>query len=195
MCGLTVFISLFAVAQNNNKMYTGSILDEKGEPVVGATIRVQGSKLATISDLDGKYRIDAPAGSKLIVSYLGYKNVTTVGGNLRLQASNTDLNEVVVVGYGSQKKADLTGAVSTIPMDDIQDLSSGGLAGMLGGLVTGLSVSGGQGRPGDNARLYIRDTNDLSDIGSTAQEPLFVIDGYIYPNDVKVGNVSENLGG
>lgn len=193
MCSLSVFISLAAAAQNN-KMYTGSILDEKGEPVVGATIRVQGSKLATISDLDGKYKIDAPVGSKLIVSYLGYKNVTTVGGNLRLLASNTDLNEVVVVGYGSQKKADLTGAVSTIPMDDIQDLSSGGLAGMLGGLVTGLSVSGGQGRPGDNARLYIRDTNDLSDIGSTAQEPLFVIDGYIYPNDVKVGNVSENLG-
>ena len=193
MCSLAIFISLTLAAQNN-KVYTGAILDEKGEPVIGATIRVQGSKLATISDLDGKYKINAPAGSKLVVSYLGYKDVSTAGGNVRLQTSNTDLNEVVVVGYGSQKKADLTGAVSTISMDDIQDLSSGGLASMLGGLVPGLSVSGGHGRPGDNAQIYIRDTNDLSDIGSTAQEPLFVIDGYIYPNDVKVGNVSENLG-
>ena len=79
-------------------------------------------------------------------------------------------------------------------MDDIQDLSGTGLASSLSGMVNGLSVSGGQARPGENARIYIRDTNSLSDIGSTAQEPLYVIDGYIYPNDMKVGNTTENLG-
>ena len=79
-------------------------------------------------------------------------------------------------------------------MDEIQDLANGGLAASLSGLVNGLSVSGGDARPGENARIYIRDTNSLGDVGSTVQQPLFVIDGYIYPNDVKVGNSSQNLG-
>jgi TonB-linked SusC/RagA family outer membrane protein len=79
-------------------------------------------------------------------------------------------------------------------VDEIQDLANGGLAASLSGLVNGLSVSGGDARPGENARIYIRDTNSLGDVGSTAQQPLFVIDGYIYPNDVKVGNSSQNLG-
>ena len=72
--------------------------------------------------------------------------------------------------------------------------ANGGLAASLGGLVNGLSVSGGDSRPGESARIMIRDTNSLGEVGSTAQQPLFVIDGYIYPNDVKVGNVTQNLG-
>lgn len=82
----------------------------------------------------------------------------------------------------------MTGAVASVPTDEIEDLANGGLASTLGGLVNGLSVSGGDGRPGENATLSIRDTKSLGDIGSTAQQPLFVIDGYIYPNDIKVGN-------
>ncbi|MBQ5620510.1 MAG: SusC/RagA family TonB-linked outer membrane protein, partial [Alistipes sp.] len=99
-----------------------------------------------------------------------------------------------VVGYGSQKKATLTGSVATVPMDDIQDLASGNLASTLSGLMTGVSVSGGESRPGESAKIYIRNANDLSTVGVTAQEPLYVIDGYIYPNDVKVGNTYQNLG-
>lgn len=90
-----------------------------------------------------------------------------------MTANDTDLGEVVVVGYGTQRKAHLTGSVATVPTEDIQDLSSGGLASTLTGLVNGLSVSGGEARPGENARLYIRDTNSLSDIGSTTQLTAF----------------------
>ena len=79
-------------------------------------------------------------------------------------------------------------------MEEIQDLASGNLASTLSGLVNGLSVSGGEARPGESARLSIRDVNSMGDIGSTAQQPLFVIDNYIYPNDVKVGNTYQNLG-
>ena len=111
-----------------------------------------------------------------------------------LKEDTQNMEEVVVVGYATQKKAHLTGSVATIPVEDIQDLSAGGLASMLRGLVPGLSVSGGQTRPGENAKIYIRDTNSLDEVGSTAQEPLFVIDGFIYPNDVKVGNIRQNLG-
>lgn len=185
--------ALPALAQNN-KMVKGTILDENGEPVIGATVRISGTKIATVTDFDGNYNLNVPENSKLIVSYIGYKDMPTTGGKIKLQTNNTDLDEVVVVGYGTQKKAHLTGSVATVPVDEIQDIASGGLASSLSGLVNGLSISGGEARPGENATIYIRDTNSLGDVGSTAQQPLFVIDGYIYPNDVKVGNSTQNLG-
>lgn len=190
--GLALTYTMPALAQN--QVVHGTVLDENGEPVVGATVRVPGAKTGTVTDFDGNYTLSAPSGKQLVVSYVGYKDVNTTGGRVQLTAANTDLNEVVVVGYGTQKKAHLTGSVTTVPVDDIQDLANGGLASSLSGLVNGLSVSGGDARPGENARMYIRDTNALNDVGSTAQQPLYVIDGYIYPNDVKVGNSTQNLG-
>lgn len=189
---LAMMCSLPALAQN--KTVTGTVIDETGEPVIGATVRVEGTQIAAVTDLDGNYTIEVPKDGKLVVSYIGYKDMTTAGGRIQLQTDSNDLEEVVVVGYGVQKKAHLTGAVGTVPMDDIQDLSSGSLASTLSGLVNGMSVSGGDARPGENARISIRDVNSLGEIGSTAQQPLFVIDGYIYPNDVKVGTITQNLG-
>lgn len=190
--GLALACALPVAAQN--KVVQGTVVDEHGDPIIGATVRVAGTKTATVTDLDGNYKLNVPNGGKLTVSYIGYKDVSTTGGRLQLSAVNTDLDEVVVVGYGTQKKAHLTGSVVTVPVEDLQDLANGGLGSSLSGLVNGLSVSGGDARPGENARLHIRDTNSLGEIGSTAQEPLFVIDGYIYPNDVKVGNTRQNLG-
>ena len=189
---LGLLMALPMMAQN--KTVQGTVIDENGEPVIGATVRVEGTKTATVTDFDGNYKLDVPKGGKIVVSYIGYKDAVTTGGQLQLEEDNSTLEEVVVVGYGVQKKAHLTGSVSTVPVDEIQDLASGGLASTLSGLVNGLSVSGGESRPGENARLMIRDTNSLGEVGSTAQEPLFVIDGYIYPNDVKVGNITQNLG-
>ena len=189
---LGLLMALPALAQN--KTQQGTVVDENGEPVIGATVKVEGTKDATVTDLDGNYKLDVPKNGKVIVSYIGYKDMVTTGGRVQLEEDNSTLEEVVVVGYGTQKKAHLTGSVATVPVDEIQDLAAGGLASTLGGLVNGLGVSGGDARPGENARLSIRDTNSLGDVGSTAQEPLFVIDGYIYPNDVKVGNTYQNLG-
>ena len=190
--GLAMTCALPALAQN--KVVQGTVVDENGEPVIGATVRVEGTKIATVTDFDGNYKVDAPADANIVISYIGYKDTNTKGGRVALDTDYNDLDEVVVVGYGVQKKAHLTGSVANVPMEDIQDLSSGNLASTLSGLVNGLGVSGGDSRPGESARLSIRDVNSLSDVGSTAQQPLFVIDGYIYPNDVKVGNVTQNLG-
>ena len=191
--GLMLMFSASALAQNQT--VTGTVLDETGEPVIGATVTVAGTKTATVTDLDGNYKISAPADAKVVISYIGYMPMTVKpGGTVTLQEDKQTLEEVVVVGYGAQKKAHLTGSISTVPVDDIQDLANGGLASSLSGLVNGMSVSGGDGRPGENARISIRDVNSLGEIGSTAQQPLFVIDGYIYPNDVKVGNITQNLG-
>ncbi len=184
-----------AFAQNAVK---GTVVDENGDPVIGASVRLAGKGGAeggVITDIDGNYTISVPKGAKVVISYIGYLPQTVVpGGKTQLKEDSQNLEEVVVVGYGVQKKAHLTGSVATVPMDEIKDLSAGGLASMLSGLVNGLSVSGGESRPGATATIYVRDTNSLGDVGSTAQQPLFVIDGYIYPNDIKVGSVQQNLG-
>ncbi len=195
----TLFLALVMVCalpmQAQNQTFTGTVLDEQDEPVIGATVTVAGTKTATITDFDGNYKIDVPKGGKVTISYIGYLTKTVnPGGTVKLEEDKQTLEEVVVVGYGTQKKAHLTGSVATVEMNDVQDLANGGLASSLSGLVNGLSVSGGDARPGENARLSIRDVNSLGEIGSTAQQPLFVIDGYIYPNDVKVGNAYQNLG-
>jgi len=191
--GLMLMCSASALAQNQT--FTGTVVDELGEPVIGATVTVEGTKIATVTDLDGNYKISAPAGAKVVISYIGYMPQTVKpGGMVKLQEDKQTLEEVVVVGYGTQKKAHLTGSVGTVDMDDVQDLANGNLASSLSGLVNGMSVSGGDSRPGEPARISIRDVSSLGDVGSTAQQPLFVIDGYIYPNDVKVGNTYQNLG-
>lgn len=192
--GIAAMTSVPVLAQN--QAIKGTVVDEKGDPVIGATIRVNGrDDVGSITDLNGNYSISVPKGTKITISYIGYEPITvTAGGRVQLKEDAQSLEEVVVVGYAVQKKAHLTGSVATVPMNEIQDLASGGLANSLGGLVNGLSVSGGNTRPGENATMYVRDTGSLSSIGSTSQQPLFVIDGYIYPNDVKVGNTTQNLG-
>lgn len=191
----STFTSAFAQAQIT---YSGTVLDETEQPIIGAAVKIAGSTQGgTITDLDGKFTIKVPAGSTVEISYIGYTTQRIKDFNqikIVMKEDAQQLDEVVVVGYGVQKKAHLTGAISTVPMDEIKDLSSGNLASMLSGLVNGLSVSGGDARPGENARIYIRNSDNISAIGSSPQEPLFVIDGFIYPNDVKVGNTMQNLG-
>lgn len=176
---------------------TGKVLDEAGEPIIGASVQVIGTTTGTITDADGNFSIAAPAKSNLQISYIGFisQNVKAENGkSITLKEDNQQLEEVVVVGYGVQKKAHLTGSVATVHMDEIQDISSAGLSTMLSGMINGVSVSGGDARPGENASIKIRETNSLGDVGVTSQEPLYVIDGYIYPNDVQVGNETQNLG-
>lgn len=182
---LTMVFAVPALAQN--QQYKGSVLDENGEPIIGASVIVAGSKgTGTITDIEGNYTISAPAGAKVSISYIGYDTQTvSAGGTVKLVPSDVTLNEVVVVGYGSQKKAHLTGSVATVPMEEIQDLSSGNLSSTLSGMVNGMSVSGGESRPGEAATITIR---------GNSGGPLYVIDGYIYPNEVKVGTTVENLG-
>lgn len=192
--GLLALLAMPAFAQNQT--FKGTVVDEAGEPIIGASVVVEGQKgMGTVTDFDGNYSLQAPKNAKVTISYIGFLPQTVKpGGKVELKEDSQSLEEVVVVGYGSQKKAHLTGSVATVPVEDIQDLANGGLASSLSGLVNGLSVSGGDSRPGENAKINIRDANSLTEIGSANNGPLYVIDGYIYPNDVKVGNVSQNLG-
>ena len=188
--GAAMVCSVSATAQNQT--VKGTVVDENGEPVIGASVVIAGKQgQGVITDLDGNYTIQAPKGSKVTISYIGYITQTVVpGGKVKLKEDSQNLEEVVVVGYGVQKKAHLTGAISTVPMDEIQDMSSGDVASSLSGLVNGLNVlSPTIDRPGESSRLSIRDASSIGDVGGTAQEPLYVIDGFIYPNSQKLGNV------
>ncbi|MCH5306747.1 MAG: TonB-dependent receptor [Prevotella sp.] len=191
------FMALFSTpALAQDQTVKGTVLDESGEPIIGASVVVAGDKgKGTITDLDGNYTLSVPKNGKVVISYIGYLPQTVApGGTITLKEDSQSLEEVVVVGYGTQKKAHLTGSVASVPVDDIQDLANGNLASSLSGLVNGLSVSGGEGRPGESASMRVRDAGSLGSLGVNSQSPLFVIDGYIYPNDVKIGNETKNLG-
>lgn len=192
---LAFMMALPTLAQNIT--YKGVVVDESGEPIIGASVKVAGTTTGTITDLDGKFQVVVPSGKQVEVSYIGY--ITQVLTNFKqtkiiLKEDSKQLDEVVVVGYGTQKKAHLTAAIATVPVDEIQDISSGSLANTLSGLVNGVSVSGGNSRPGENARISIRQNDVLTSMKATNVEPLYVIDGYIYPTEVKVGSTTENLG-
>ena len=176
---LALVLSIPAFAQ---KTYTGTVVDENGEPVIGASIKIVGTTTGTITDFDGKFSLAVPEGKSIEISFIGYitqkisdfKNTRIV-----LKEDTQQLEEVVVVGYGVQKKAHLTGSVESVPMKELQDIPTGNIASALSGMVNGVSVSGGESRPGENATIYVRGADNMKEIGSSAQQPLFVIDGFI----------------
>ncbi len=178
-------------------LYQAKVVDSQDEPMIGATVRVADTDIVSITNIDGDFSIKVPKGGRVEVSYIGYIPTTITDFNIKtvvLKEDSETLDEVVVVGYGTQKKAHLTGAIATVPMEEIKDLADGNLASSLSGLVNGLSVVGGNAQPGDPASMYVRGVRDLGQIGSKVQQPLFVIDGVVYNNDVKVGNVYTNPG-
>ena len=132
---LMSIVSLNASAQTTVK---GTVVDEAGEPIIGATVQVKGSTTGTITDFDGNYTIAVPAKGQLVVSFIGYisqtitdmKNATKVV----LKEDAQMIEEVVVVGYGTQKKSHLTGSVETVPVEEITDLATNDLTGSLRGL-------------------------------------------------------------
>ena len=132
---LMVFFAIPALAQNQT--VTGTVVDETGEPIIGASVVVDGQKgVGTITDFDGNYSLSVPKGAKVTISYIGYISQTVKpGGKVQMKEDSQSLEEVVVVGYGTQKKAHLTGSVGTVDMNDVQDLSGANLSSALDGLV------------------------------------------------------------
>ena len=117
---IIIFSLLFSVSANaQNKVVTGTVYDETGEPVIGATVQVKGTKFGTVTDFNGNYKLEVPEKAKVTVSYIGYVAVETTGGSVKLQEDRTSLEEVVVVGYGTQKMKNVTGAVEAISSEDL----------------------------------------------------------------------------
>ena len=169
------------IEQQTSKI-KGTIVDSKtGEPIIGASVKVKGTKLATITDIDGNFELNAPEGAQLQVSYVGYKNEEFEARNgmkIEIYEDSESLEEIVVVGYGTQKKESLTGAMANIKADKLKDVTSATVENMLNGKVSGVYVAPGSGRPGSTGAIVIRGQTSIN--GATA--PLWVVDGVIVGN-------------
>ena len=179
------FILAFALpayAQQPQKV-EGTVIAENGEAIIGASIMIEGTNVGTITDINGHFTIQVPAKGRLAVSYVGsISQIISDLNNPRIVLKDAkQLDEVVVVGYGSQKMRNVTGALETISPKEISDLSVSNLGASLSGLVNGLSVSGGNSRPGDAAALTVRQASVVSAYspGGGDASPLYVIDDYI----------------
>lgn len=155
----------------------GQVVDQNGEPLIGATVKVKDSNAGAVTDVDGNFQISAPANAILVVSYVGYqdKEVAVRGRaiieHIQLTADETVLDQVVVVGYGTQKKADLTGSVSVVNADEMKKVSHSNISSMLEGKVAGVQITS-DGQPGADPSVRIRGIGTFG-----TQAPLYVVDG------------------
>ena len=187
---LLLVMPAVAWAQTSSSfVLTGVVKDTDGLPVPGAAVMVQGGE-AVVTDFDGNYSVRVEANSVFTVDCLGYSRATVkVGGrahiDVTLEIESTMLNELIVVGYGTTKKTNLTGAVSVIKSDELKDRSALDVGHMLQGSVPGLNVTSSSGRPGQAVTLNIRGWNSIN-----GGSPLVLIDGvegdiqYVNPADV-----------
>ena len=184
-CSVGVLLSLSLFAQNI-KVH-GVIKDESGEPIIGATVIQKGTTNATVTDLDGNFIFMVPSTATLSISYLGYttKNVPVQGRqvlNIELSQNSKQLNEVVVIGYGTMKKSDLTGSIGSIDAKKLNEQPVANIGQSLQGKVAGLQVVDA-GKPGDNVSIKIRGLGSINNC-----DPLVVIDGI--PTDLGLNNLN-----
>lgn len=171
----------------------GKIVDENGEPLPGSTVIVKGTNNATITDVGGNFSISVPSDATLIVSFIGYKSIEisvdgkTELGNITLVSDTKEIDQVVVIGYGTQRKVDLTGSVAVVNTDELKKVSNSNISTMLQGKVSGVQITT-DGQPGADPTVRIR---GIGSFNSTA--PLYVVDGVpmgttirdFSPNDIE----------
>lgn len=178
-------------AQQQAKTVTGTVTDVSGEPIIGANIRIKGTTTGTITDIDGNFSIEAEPQSVIEVSYIGYLTQETVINNQKsirflLKEDTKTLDEVVVIGYGVQKKADLTGSVANINTEKLNTQSNANIGQALQGKIAGVDIVSQGGAPGSGIRIMVRGIGTLNNAS-----PLYIVDGmymnsidHINPNDI-----------
>lgn len=176
------FLTCFcAMAQTSKDIY-GKVVDNKtGEVLLGVVIREDGTQNATVTDIDGNYKFSIKS-SEVSVSYIGYKtlNITVpASGNIdfKLEPIDQMLNEVVVVGYGSMRKSDLTGSLSSINGDNLRNMAESNVSSMLAGKASGVFVASSSGQPGADAVVRVRGLGTVND-----NNPIYVVDGQFMDN-------------
>ncbi|MFW9598723.1 MAG: carboxypeptidase-like regulatory domain-containing protein, partial [Paludibacter sp.] len=183
-CTLTFTFTTEVYAQNSS--VTGKITDEKGEAIIGASVKVKGTGDGTITDLDGKFSIKTGLNSTLTISYVGYvtQDVALNGRNsisIQLKEDSKDLDEVVVIGYGTVKKRDLTGSVASVSGDKLAANPVSNVVQAMQGKLSGVNVVSQDGRPGATMQVRVRGGGSITQ----SNEPLYIVDG------VQVSNISD----
>lgn len=177
---LGIFMSVNAFAQQIN--ITGTVIDNFGDPVLGANVVVKGTTNGATTDLDGNYSLKADKGSTLVVSYIGYKTLELVAEsnvvNFELQEDSELLEDVIVIGYGTARKTDLTGSVTAIKPDEKNKGLVTNAQDMISGKIAGVNITSAGGTPGAGSTIRIRGGSSLS----SSNDPLIVIDGLAMDN-------------
>ena len=169
-----------AVVQQSGKVVTGTIVDPSGMPVIGANVMVKGTTNGTITDMDGKFSLEVEEGATLQISYIGYANQEIKVGNqktlsIALKEDAEALDELVVVGYGTMKKSDLTGSSASVKDEVLSQRTVTSVGQALSGRVSGVNISTNSGRPGGRTTIRIRGNSSIS----VTNDPLYVVDGVI----------------
>lgn len=174
---------------------TGKVTDEQGDPLVGVSIKIKGTSVGTVTDINGLYSVSAEEGSSLIFSYIGFESQTLPAHegtlNVVMKAAGTQLNEVVVVGYGTQKRSDITGAVTSVPKERLSQLPVTNVLQAIQGAAPGITVTQGSSVPGAQPSALVRSQNTIT----AGTGPYVVVDGIplsktggslndINPNDI-----------
>ncbi|MBS1599070.1 MAG: TonB-dependent receptor [Bacteroidetes bacterium] len=190
-------LSFFSNAQTNNVALFGRVIDEKTkEPLAGAVVHIKNTTHEVLTDGNGEFKFITAQKIPLVyeVSYVGYQGREIIVNNfghvdIQLKGGNSNLSEVVVVGYGSQRRSDVTGSVATVPKENLTRPASS-FDNLLQGAVAGVVVNQSSGQPGATATIRIRGGNSLS----FGNDPLYVIDGFIYYNDNSLTNLAPPSG-
>lgn len=166
-----------SVAQAAKKV-TGTVLDEQGQPMIGVTVRLRDGKAGATTDLDGKFSIEVPQNSVLVFSYIGYQEYTlTVGDRndyvINMESENAALDEVVVIGYQTIKRKDLTGSVASVRGEDVATMPVANVAQALQGKLPGVNVTTQDGRPDATVSIRVRGGGSISQ----SNDPLILVDG------------------
>ena len=180
-----LFMSLIILGfkgHGQNLKVNGTVLsEESGQPIPGVSIVIKGSSIGTSTDFDGLYTINVAKGETLVFSYLGMEEieiiVSTASNNVLMKESVTGLDEIVVIGYGTVKKRELTGAIASVKAKDLNKTITSDFASAIQGRIAGVSVRQGNAAPGENATITIRGITSFQDGGSG---PLYVVDGVTY---------------
>lgn len=155
---------------------TGIVKDENGEPLIGVSVQVKGTATGAITDMDGNFSVKANSGQELVFSYIGYKRMelkAAQGMNILMVSDAELLNEVVVVGYGTMKKSDLTGSVAAVKSKDFNKGLVTSPSQLIQGRVSGVNITNNGGEPGGGVTIRVRGSNSIR----SGQDPLYVVDG------------------
>lgn len=166
--------------QQNGRRITGKVLDKNGEPIIGANVVVKGTTNGTTTDMDGNFSLNVPTNAQLSISYIGYESQEIVVGNqsslkITMGEDAEALDEVVVIGYGTMKKSDLTGSVASVSARQFKDQPVRNVTDILQGRTSGVQVTSTTGLAGQTAKVRVRGTTSIN----KSSDPLYVIDGII----------------
>src|SRR5574344_3171422 len=186
---MALCLSLFCFGAYAQKTVTGVVKDATGEPVIGATIMANGKPVAT-TDFDGNFSVPNAEPSTVIkITYVGFKDQQiTIGNkstiNVSLAEDNQNLNEVVVVGYGTMKKSDLTGSISSIKSKDLENLASANAMQAMQSKVPGLDITQSSGQAGGPLKINLRGTRSIL----ASNNPLILVDGVEYGSTIDINS-------